>query len=253
MLIERHVFTPYQKIAHKRSPWMVIHLLLAGSVNLTIGRQRYVEDSPAMWVTSSSRPRFSYRFGASPGEKWYIGFAGVSVPVWEARQLLPTIPYPLKEPDNIMKRVHLLNLLSDEQQESLSSQRALLLEELLLALANDRGERVHYAGHWAEELMKQFANPSCPPPDATLLAQRIGCSVPTIRRQFKAVTGRRLVEAWNEVRLELAAGMLLNSDVSIADLGRACGYQDPLYFSRLFRAHFQLSPRAFRRQFRNLI
>ena len=39
---------------------------------------------------------FRYRFADSGGEKWYIGFSGLAVPVWEARGLLPISIYDIR-------------------------------------------------------------------------------------------------------------------------------------------------------------
>jgi AraC-like DNA-binding protein len=32
----------------------------------------------------------------------------------------------------------------------------------------------------------------------------------------------------------------------VAEVAEACGYQDPLYFSRVFRAHFNVAPSKYR-------
>jgi AraC family L-rhamnose operon transcriptional activator RhaR len=53
------------------------------------------------------------------------------------------------------------------------------------------------------------------------------------------------------LRSEAAAVRLLRSEESIAAVGAAVGWGDPNYFSRRFRAHFGVSPTAFRQRASN--
>jgi AraC-like DNA-binding protein len=36
------------------------------------------------------------------------------------------------------------------------------------------------------------------------------------------------------------------ADLSVGEVAEACGYQDRLYFSRVFRAHFGVAPSKYR-------
>ena len=52
------------------------------------------------------------------------------------------------------------------------------------------------------------------------------------------------------LRLQVAADMLLSgcTDGGIAEIARLCGFRDPLYFSRLFRKRYDVSPSAYCQQ-----
>jgi AraC family L-rhamnose operon transcriptional activator RhaR/AraC family L-rhamnose operon regulatory protein RhaS len=50
-----------------------------------------------------------------------------------------------------------------------------------------------------------------------------------------------------KLRLRKAAEFLLRSDMTVNEVASACGFRDQLYFSRQFRNHFGLSPRAYRK------
>lgn len=53
------------------------------------------------------------------------------------------------------------------------------------------------------------------------------------------------------LRLKTAADILqLDTGKSITEIARMCGYQDPLYFSRMFKKKYALSPREYARQHR---
>lgn len=47
------------------------------------------------------------------------------------------------------------------------------------------------------------------------------------------------------VRMDRAAGLLLEGELNVSQVARAVGYQNPNYFSKAFRKHFGCSPREF--------
>jgi AraC-like DNA-binding protein len=51
-------------------------------------------------------------------------------------------------------------------------------------------------------------------------------------------------------RLNRAKEMLITGDANVSDVAKSTGYPDPLYFSRMFRKKFGMSPSLLREQFR---
>lgn len=51
-----------------------------------------------------------------------------------------------------------------------------------------------------------------------------------------------------ELRLQAAANALRSGNSSITETARMCGYHDPLYFSRMFKKKYGVSPREYARQ-----
>lgn len=62
------------------------------------------------------------------------------------------------------------------------------------------------------------------------------------RRTFGAPPSRYLMN----LRLRRAQNLLLTTDRRISDIAAECGFEDPLYFSRIFRKRCRFSPRKFR-------
>lgn len=54
-----------------------------------------------------------------------------------------------------------------------------------------------------------------------------------------------------EYRLNRAKGLLISCNASIARVSESVGYSDPLYFSRIFKNRYGVSPSGFRKEFRN--
>jgi AraC-like DNA-binding protein len=78
-------------------------------------------------------------------------------------------------------------------------------------------------------------------------ARLVGRSPSTVTRIFRKVTGRSFKQFQVGHRLELAAQQLLAMpNRPVTEIALAVGYDDPLYFSRVFRKRFSCSPSEYR-------
>ncbi|NMB32668.1 MAG: helix-turn-helix domain-containing protein [Clostridium sp.] len=65
-------------------------------------------------------------------------------------------------------------------------------------------------------------------------------------RGFKKFTGMNFIEYLTNVRLREAKKLLLTTDLSIGQVGKSVGYNDPNYFGRVFKKAEGLPPSKFR-------
>lgn len=68
-------------------------------------------------------------------------------------------------------------------------------------------------------------------------------------RYFKKVTSKTFSDCLNEIRIGIACKKLINTDLSVSEIGYTCGYQNISYFNRQFRQVKGLSPSAYRLKF----
>jgi AraC family L-rhamnose operon transcriptional activator RhaR len=68
-----------------------------------------------------------------------------------------------------------------------------------------------------------------------------------LTRLFQQHTNQTFVHYIQERRVQLAAQMLLNGDLSIKDIASQCGFQSVHYFTRIFTQKLGVSPAKFRR------
>lgn len=66
------------------------------------------------------------------------------------------------------------------------------------------------------------------------------------RTVFRRCMGLSPSEYMTHMRLRRACELLAMEDFSIKEVAEACGYTDPLYFSRVFRAHLGIAPSKYR-------
>lgn len=74
-----------------------------------------------------------------------------------------------------------------------------------------------------------------------------GMSASNFYRVFKQISGSTPLQFILKLRLSNAQNLLENSNLSIAEIASAVGYENPLYFSRLFNKHIGVSPSEYRK------
>jgi len=78
------------------------------------------------------------------------------------------------------------------------------------------------------------------------IAARVSLSKYYFSREFRRVTGYSFVSYVNVVRCEAAKRLLSQTDMHIGEVGRACGFANPSYFTHTFYAHTGSRPKAYR-------
>jgi AraC family transcriptional regulator len=78
------------------------------------------------------------------------------------------------------------------------------------------------------------------------LAAAASVSRSHLAREFMRAFGVGAVGGFELVRLSRAATLLSRSNLTVTEVATACGFPDPLHFSRRFRATYGRSPRAYR-------
>jgi len=78
------------------------------------------------------------------------------------------------------------------------------------------------------------------------IARRVGMNRAAFSRKFRSVTGLSPVAFLQKVRLDSAAILLKQTELPVGEIAFRCGYEDSLYFSRLLRKRYGVSPRQFR-------
>lgn len=79
------------------------------------------------------------------------------------------------------------------------------------------------------------------------VAQALGYNPDYLGRVYRKVFGCTLSEAIHHRRIRMACRYLLDTNMTIEEIARNCGFTDPNYFRRIFRQQMQISPSAYRK------
>ncbi|GAB4187709.1 MAG: hypothetical protein Tsb002_13240 [Wenzhouxiangellaceae bacterium] len=78
------------------------------------------------------------------------------------------------------------------------------------------------------------------------LASTVNMSERNLTRKLKALTGQTPKQLLQSVRLESAARMLTQTELSITEISHACGFYDASYFARKFKDRYTMSPKTYK-------
>ena len=67
-------------------------------------------------------------------------------------------------------------------------------------------------------------------------------------RWFRQMTGQSFIAFLNEYRLNTAAEALQTTDETVLTIASRCGFENLSYFNRIFKAHFGITPRDYRKR-----
>jgi transcriptional regulator GlxA family with amidase domain len=90
------------------------------------------------------------------------------------------------------------------------------------------------------------------PAPVAAMARLSGLAERSFKRRFEQATGMSPLEYVHTLRLEEAKQMLETGEASIGTIANEVGYEDPGFFSRLFRRHVNLTPAQYRKRFGSL-
>jgi AraC family transcriptional regulator of arabinose operon len=123
-----------------------------------------------------------------------------------------------------------------------------LLERIILLCAkNDRA--MAPPGHFDERLLMacKFVTDNLHRPlTVAEIAQAVCLSPSRLAHLFTQTLGRSILKWREEQMIQFACQLLLVSPSPIKQIAAQVGFEDPLYFSRVFRRYTGRSPRAFR-------
>ncbi|MBT8185859.1 MAG: response regulator [Eudoraea sp.] len=77
---------------------------------------------------------------------------------------------------------------------------------------------------------------------ATQLAFRLGFSESQVYRKLKAISGKSTALFIRSVRLQRAKELILSTDLNISEISYEVGFNDPSWFSRVFKEEFGYPP-----------
>ncbi len=233
------------------------HLLIAclrgaGWVRARDGAQRPMRAGDIVWLEA----REPHAYGASEADPWTIAwahFTGDECAAWRVQLGWMNAPGDVGH----LPADRLADLRLDQVYAEL--ERGYAIPQLVAASAALRASFCAAARIWATAAPSRSAAERV----ATVrdqmrealgqthrlaeLAAAAGLSVPHFSQIFRRQTGHAPIDYLIRQRIQRACRLLDTTDVAVAAVAAAVGYDDPYYFARSFRRVMGCSPRAYRR------
>ena len=80
------------------------------------------------------------------------------------------------------------------------------------------------------------------------LAQKAGLSRSMLHRKLKKLTGKSASDHITEIRLKHAKNLLENDVATVSEIAYRVGFNDPSYFNKVFKKHFNVTPGDIRKK-----
>jgi len=108
--------------------------------------------------------------------------------------------------------------------------------------SNGRIDKVH------EYLMSNFHEEI----NLEQIAQTVNMASGSLCRFFKSETGMTIFDYLNKIKVDNACSLLLNKDLSVADIAFDCGFNNLSHFNKQFKKITHTTPGQYRKQLTNL-
>ena len=215
------------------------------------GEDRVVYAGRMVLIQPRQEQRYEY-FGEDKTEVYWVHFTGSDV-----KNILRSYNIPMDDPIFYSGASSTYSYLFKEMIHELQTCKtgyedllAMYLRQIFLLVQRTRQEERPTVSTYIQEEMefarRYFNEHYNEPISIQEYAESRNMSVCYFQRNFKQIVKHTPMQYLLTIRVNNAASLLETTDYSMAEIAAIVGYEDPLYFSRLFRKIKGVSPRDYR-------
>lgn len=228
----------------------LIHYILSGNGYYKVSQKTYRLGKGDAFLICPDELIYYEADKKNPWTYTWIGFQGVKIRQYLERTSLLEKPVFHYEHDDRIRLCHEKMFEANQ----LSSNRDLIMNSILyeyLFLLARKFPKEHRSPQekqtvYVEEALHILE--SCYAQEVSIqsIANELGLDRSYLHRLFKSATGFSLQEYLLDLRIRKACSLLKRTNLSIAIIALSVGYEDTLYFSRLFKRKKGISPTKYR-------
>lgn len=234
----------------------IIHFVITGKGTYTSGNRMWQLSGGDMFLIY---PNEYVIYSSDPQDPWFyawIGFHGI-----QADTIVKNCGFSDRKPVNSLQNSDIIldkiNLILQSRQLTVSGDlnRQAFLLQILAVLCKEHTMRnipkmsghgnsqssIHVS-HAIEYIEYSYQNGI----NVADIADYTGISRTYLNRVFQKELGISVQHFLINYCLHKAANLLLNTDLTICEIARSVGYDDPLAFSKAFKRKFEFSPKNYR-------
>jgi len=133
-------------------------------------------------------------------------------------------------------KARIRNLLSSQKKKKTQDDPANILQTLGI---NINATKDDFLAQYIQIVKENISNPEL---DISLIYGKLGMSRANFYRKVKSLTGLSPIELIRNIRLEVGAQLLRETDLNISEIAQKTGFSSRSYFARNFKTVYGLSP-----------
>lgn len=227
--------------------------VVSGKTHFFFGRkERIVTAGHMVLIQPRQEQRYDY-YGEEKPEVYWVHFTGSDV-----KNILRKYQIPMDDPVFYSGASSTYTYIFKEMINELQTCRtgfeellSMYLRQIFLLVQRTRQEQKPSVSTYIQEEMeyarRYFNEHYNEPISIQDYAESRNMSVCWFQRNFKQIVNHTPMQYLLTIRVNNAASLLETTDYSMAEISAIVGYEDPLYFSRLFRKLKGMSPSEYRK------
>lgn len=246
---------------HKWGPGVrdhfLIHYIVSGKGFYETGNKKYLLKARDAFLVYPYSEVYYYADKEDPWEYYWVGFAGRDAKVMmEKTDFTKEDPVILNCPFGEEIRSHLLRIYEARGNEFLHAVE--MAGELHLTIScfirgtgqGGKGQGVKKDGSYVQKAMEYIEANYSYPITVEDVAGYVGISRSHLFREFKEEADTSPKEYLSEYRLKQACYLLASSDLSMTAIANSTGFDNSLYFSKVFKKKMNVTPSAYAKLYR---
>ena len=234
-----------------RSGYLIHYILKGKGIYKTDGHIYPLKEGDAFLI----RPNTLIYYEADKYDPWtytWIGFQGIKIEEYLKRTSLLETPYFHYGRDDRVRLCHEKMFEAYNLPENRDLMMNSILYEYLYLLASKFPRKYIPANEkkisYVEEALRYIESNYAHAVNIQVIASYLNIERTYLYRLFKDITGSSPQEYLLDFRIRRACSLLKDTELPVNDIARSVGYDNALYFSRLFRQKKGRTPTQYRKE-----
>lgn len=204
-----------------------------------------------------NEPQVYDNFGCEGTETFWIIFTGSKVEDLLNECGMPNLPVSFINAGSTADYPNIFNEMIVELQlkrPNYDKIANLLLKKILIEINRHSTDKSYYQNEIVNQIIKSshyFNDNYNTKISIDDVAARLHMSPCWYIKNFKQIIGMTPMQYIVSKRLSMAKNLLISSNLPLSEISEMIGYDNPLYFSRLFKKHSGITPSDYRKQFKD--